>query len=188
MYVQSAKCTEAKKKEYNNGNVNFELIVKDNTKFEVYGTISKKLTLPPEDCTIAESYTKIGRKLGNMKQILTPYLLYFLHFHDISNNRFYKISVIEAVMKNKLKLFKNQEIEYWVGAITDCSNKLEIKCNLNCAQLQIEKGILVKVTGTMERYPPGPPMLKIEELEDIKKVDNDRIEFKDIYAGFRNTA
>lgn len=89
-------------------------------------------------------------------------------------------------MKTELRRFRLKDFDYFIGSITDGTNLLEVKSAENCSSLNIRKGESVVVTGVIELFPPGPPVLRIEKLKDIKKINRERVSFSEVYAGFKN--
>ena len=65
VYIGSAKAQQVKNKIYNNGNVDIELIVKENTTFETFGNFTKcKQNEKIVKVTIAEAFAKVGQKIS----------------------------------------------------------------------------------------------------------------------------
>ena len=61
VYIASVKASAIKNKIYNNGNVDFQLIVKENSTFETSGTFSKyKENNVSIEVTIADAYSQIN--------------------------------------------------------------------------------------------------------------------------------
>lgn len=49
MFVTSTKASAIKDAKYNNGNVNFELLIKDNSEIEIFDTYEEENHVPVEE-------------------------------------------------------------------------------------------------------------------------------------------
>lgn len=92
--------------------------------------------------------------------------------------------MIEAYIKSEPCKYQNKDFEFIVGSITDCFYKLEIKFAADFVIPNLKKGNTVRIQGVMERYAPGPPVLKVHSI--IPLPGRNRISFVDIIGGFRN--
>ena len=83
-----------------------------------------------------------------------------------------------------------------VGSITDCiNNKLEVKyyfdknvddkSDKSSDLSDLKKGNSVSITGVMEQFANGPPVLRVDRKSDVRKVKQDRVSFIEILQGFK---
>lgn len=73
-----------------------------------------------------------------------------------------------------------------VGSLTDGEHKLEFKVPFE-EDIGLRKGQKVTITGTLDRFPPGPQTLVVEKKEDIIIFPEEEIlPFHVILSGFRN--
>ena len=91
-------------------------------------------------------------------------------------------------MKTPFRKFKNRDFEFFVGSISDCCHKLELKISdaENSDILRLRKGDSVEIVGTIEKFPPGPSILKVDP-RFIKLIsDRPRIPFLEMLKANKN--
>ncbi|CAL1685219.1 unnamed protein product [Lasius platythorax] len=147
IYLDGVK---AKAKYGNNGNVPYELHVRDNT-------VVYNLGLMPDNMP---EYTELSKALMTSRRIVlkgyikTNFAKYYGNDYEIPKGRH----------------------EFGCGSITDGTYKLEVHAQKfdqdNYIQLNLGKGDKIEIKGTMKAYEKDrPPYLSIDNLEDIKKLN-----------------
>ena len=83
-----------------------------------------------------------------------------------------------------MKFYKNQNLQFTIGSITDLINKLEIKANFDCSELKLKKGTRIKIIGMFDKAIPDKPILNILNLKSIEEIKKDRTPFTEVLNGF----
>lgn len=83
------------------------------------------------------------------------------------------------------RLHINQHYESTVGSVTDCHSKLEVKYDCDISKKGLTMGTSVILTGILQKFTSGPPVLRIENTNDVDVEDSSRIAFVEILKGYR---
>lgn len=174
------KCSTVKNKGYNSGNVDFELLIKENSTVDVYDKFEDdQEATNAEVTTIPDALMKVGSMMSKFA------CFWCFEMNNLQLIIFQSFVEINAMVKTVPAVFKNKDHNLTIGSITDGFYQLEIKLNYDCGTLKVQKGSSVEVTGFLEQFPPGPPVLRIDCKEQFRVLNKARLPFLDLIKGFK---
>ncbi|KAL7296819.1 hypothetical protein TKK_0010216 [Trichogramma kaykai] len=144
---------------YNSGNVDFQLLIKENTIVQTFGYHHNE-----------------GSNADELEEVSIPEAYSLLD----------KIIKVQGIIRTLPREHKNRGYDCVIGAITDCDYKLEFKLSFGKLTLPLKMGQSVIMKGTMAKVTHGPPNLMIREEMDIEILETPIVSFVDIMKGFRS--